>query len=235
MTKAAAGRVLYLEIAGKLEAAIMSGEWKPGDRLPPLADLATHFSVSRAVIREACSVLVGSGILELKHGDGTYVRALPMDTVLRPLHAALLLGASNLRDLLETGQWIEEGIAAAAARRRTESHSQRLARALLLMESALGESAAVWAAEREFHAILAEASGNRMGENLLRILYHSLSSVLELVGKDRELQETAVMLHRALLDSVLRMDEAAAMRQIALYRSTLRNRVYALRDLPLEL
>lgn len=227
-------KALYLEVASSMEAAIQSGEWTSGQRLPSLAELATYFSVSRTVVREACGVLVGAGLLELRHGDGTYVRELPLDAVIRPMHAALLLNPADLRDLLEVDAWIEQGIAVAAAARRREEQCRAMAQALLEMESALGQAEAVWEAERRFHGLLAEASGNRTAENLLRVMYHPLSSLLVYVGEDAGFQAEAVSLHRGLLDSVIRMDGDAAARHASLYRGAIRERALALRERPIR-
>lgn len=202
--------------------------------MPSLAALAAYFSVSRTVVREACGVLVGAGLLELRHGDGTYVRALPLDAVVRPMHAALLLDPADLRDLLEVDSWIEQGIAAAAAARRREEQCRAMSQALLEMESAVGQAEAVWEAERRFHALLAEASGNRTAENLLRVLYHPMSGLLVYVGEDIGFQREAVSLHRGMLDSVIRMDGDAAARHVALYRGAIRERALAMRERPIR-
>ncbi|PWI58112.1 FadR/GntR family transcriptional regulator [Sulfoacidibacillus thermotolerans] len=227
------GKVLYREVAEQLEAAIMRGEWTSGQKLPPLSHLATRFGVSKAVIREACSLMVGAGVLELRHGDGTYVKMLTLDTVLRPVHAALLLGQSDLRALLEVGLWLEQGIAASAAQRRSENDCSYLAEALFYMESGRGNPELVVEGERMFHMGMVDASGNAMASNLLRILYHPLSSVLLLLGKEIQLHDLMIGMHRALYGSILNMDAEAAARQIELYRRTLQDRVAQLRQVPI--
>ncbi len=223
------GKVLYRDIADKIETAIMRGEWASGQKLPPLAELARHFSVSKAVMREACSLLVGAGLLEIRHGDGVYVQQLTLDTILRPLQAALLLGQSDLRALLEVGLWMERGIAVAAAKRRTEEDCAKLVEALFHMDSGRGNIDIVLEGERMFHVALADAAENAMASNLLRILYHPLSSVMALLIADAQLEELILTVHRALYDSIEGMDGEAASRQIELYRSALQDRVYDLR------
>ncbi len=228
------GKVLYREVAEQLEAAIMRGKWTSGQKLPPLSHLATRFGVSKAVIREACSMMVGAGLLELRHGDGTYVKMLTLDTVLRPIHAALLLGQSDLRALLEMGLWLEQGIAAATAVRRSDHDCAYLAESLFYMESGRGNMELVVEGERMFHMGMVDASGNAMASNVLRILYHPLSSVLLLLGKDTQLQDVMIETHRALYGSILNMDSQAAARQIEMYRRTLQDRAAQLRDIPVE-
>ncbi len=218
-------RPLYLDVARRIEALIVRGEWKPGERLPPLADLAAHFRVSRAVIRESCSMLVGKGLLELRHGDGTYVKPFSEDAFLRPVHAAVLMSSSDARSLLEVGMWLEQGIAGAAAKRRSKEHCQALAEALFTMETGVGEPALVLKGEGDFHLTMADAAGNPMAANILRILYHPLSGVLRWLGDEEKIQRAVVALHQSLHDSVVQMDAEAAQRHMAMYRTLLRERI----------
>lgn len=220
-----AKRTLYMEVAKHLEYAIMRGEWAPGQKLPSIMELATRFSVSKAVMREACSLLVGTGVLELRHGDGTYVKTLTLDAIMPPIQAALLLGASELYSLLEVGLWLEQGVVVAAAVRRSADHIRKLAECLFAMEAAGGQFTELLAAEREFHGILAEASANSMGINLLRTLYPALASSLDLLAEEQDVPVLIVSVHQALFDSVVRQDAEAAERQIGLYRKALQDKL----------
>ena len=211
----------------------MRGEWTPGQRLPPLSELAAHFRISRTVIRESCSMLVGSGLLELRHGDGTYVREFNEEAIRRPLHAAVLMASSDARALLETGLWLERGTAEAAAGKRTDADLANLAAALFALEEGGGGLDAFLRGEEQFHIALADASGNQAAANLLRVLYQPLAGVLRWLAQDEALLRLAVPLHRALYDSVAKMDAAAAERQLSLYRTLLLDRVSALRRAPL--
>lgn len=179
-------------------------------------------------------MLVGSGLLELRHGDGTYVRAFDEETFRRPLHAAVLLASSEARSLLEAGLWLERGTADAAARKRTDEHCAQLSEALFTMETGIGSMDVFLMGEAEFHLALAEASGNRMAVNLLRILYEPLSGVLRLIGKDEQIQRTIATIHQTLFDSVKGLDPEAAQRQVTLYRTFLLDRAAELRDVRVE-
>lgn len=234
MAKNLNGRVLYQEVAFQIEQTIMRGEWMPGQKLPPLLALAAHFQVSRAVVREACSLLVGSGLLELRHGDGTYVRVFSLDHFLRPVHAALLLGQADVRVLLEVALWLEQGIIEAAAARRTDEDCAALADALLAMEAGLGNADALLEAECCFHFALATAADNEMGSNLLRIVYQPLAGVLRHLLEAEDCGQEWIAVHRALFDSVLQMDRTAAGRQLTLYRKAQEERVRMLRETPMQ-
>ena len=63
------------EITSKLRALIHSGEWPLQQRIPAEPELMAAFGVSRGTLREAIKALAHSGMLEVRRGDGTYVRA----------------------------------------------------------------------------------------------------------------------------------------------------------------
>ncbi|OII67471.1 GntR family transcriptional regulator [Streptomyces sp. CC77] len=63
----------YLRIADVLRRRITEGEWRPGDRLPSRAQLATECGVGDNVVRRAQELLITQGVLEGRAGSGTYV------------------------------------------------------------------------------------------------------------------------------------------------------------------
>lgn len=66
---------LAQEVTEALRSAIVSGEWPVGGRIPAEPVLAERFSVSRGTLREAIKALSHAGMLEVRRGDGTFVRA----------------------------------------------------------------------------------------------------------------------------------------------------------------
>lgn len=67
------GVVLYHQVEEFIRLKIQSGEWPKGYQLPSEPELAKAFDVSRATIRQSIFNLVQKGMLERKHGTGTYV------------------------------------------------------------------------------------------------------------------------------------------------------------------
>lgn len=67
------GLLLYRQVEEFIRQKIQSGEWPKGFQLPSEADLSKAFEVSRATIRQSVFNLVQKGMLERKHGTGTYV------------------------------------------------------------------------------------------------------------------------------------------------------------------
>jgi GntR family transcriptional regulator len=65
----------YAELATDLRARILQGQWEPGQALAAETDLARNYGVALGTIRQAIALLVDQGLLERRHGKGTFVKA----------------------------------------------------------------------------------------------------------------------------------------------------------------
>jgi GntR family transcriptional regulator len=70
------GRPLHLRLVDELRAGLRAGQWRPGERLPTEADLAAGYRVSRTTVRTALKVLESQGLVQPRHGQGTFVAPL---------------------------------------------------------------------------------------------------------------------------------------------------------------
>src|SRR5215469_8407451 len=68
-------RRLADQVIDQIQEWISLGEFTPGDRLPVEDALTRKLGVSRTTLREGVSVLARAGVLDVRQGDGTYVRA----------------------------------------------------------------------------------------------------------------------------------------------------------------
>ena len=94
----------------QIRQRIDAGHWPLGQRLPPEPELAELLGMSRNTVREAVRVLTFSGVLEVRQGDGTYVRACA-----DPLETMLVLARSAVQHSLEARGMIEIEAARLAA------------------------------------------------------------------------------------------------------------------------
>jgi DNA-binding FadR family transcriptional regulator len=148
------------EVAQYIEGAILSGKWVPGDLLPSEREISAEIGVSRSVVREAIGRLSGLGLVRSIHGAGTRVEA-PNDKPIAAGYRRLLRqGEVRLSDLAAVRLPLETTIARFAAQHRTDEHLQRMGRTQDILANARAGLEAHVQADLEFHAILAEASGN---------------------------------------------------------------------------
>jgi GntR family transcriptional repressor for pyruvate dehydrogenase complex len=149
------------EVADALRQRLASGEFKPGDRLPTGAELASVFGVSLAVIREAMSRLKHDGIIDTVQGAGAFVTDTHGSKSFRLDHQ---IGddVNALKRIFELRLVFEEGAARLAALRRTPGHLQQMRALLDEMQAAINEGRDGFSADKKFHELIAEATGNEM-------------------------------------------------------------------------
>ena len=89
---------------------------KSGDRLPPERDLAEKFVVSRTSVREALRALENSASLEIRPGEGTFVREVSVETLIEPLAFVMASQRAALSEPFEARRLLEPSLAELAAR-----------------------------------------------------------------------------------------------------------------------
>ena len=65
---------LYENAVEQIQSLILKNDYKPKDRLPPERSLAEQLNISRPSLREALRILSVMGLIEIKVGDGIYVK-----------------------------------------------------------------------------------------------------------------------------------------------------------------
>lgn len=154
------------EIARTLLEYIFSGKIQPGTRLPSERQFAEMFGTGRSAVREALKSLGLLGLLEVRQGDGTYLRGADSELLPRVIEWGLLLGEQRASDLVEARQHIEIITTRLAAERRTDTDIRDLQRILNLMQRSRSTDAFV-KHDVAFHLRVAEASGNTVLSNML--------------------------------------------------------------------
>jgi GntR family transcriptional regulator, transcriptional repressor for pyruvate dehydrogenase complex len=155
------------EAIEKLKAMIISGELRPGTRLPREADLASALGLSRSSLREAVRALSLVRILDVRQGDGTYVSSLASDSLLEALNFIVEFHHdASVLDLLEVRRILEPAACARAAVKITAASLANLEMILLRTteKSAVDE---LVAADIEFHSAIAVAAGNPVLASLI--------------------------------------------------------------------
>ena len=156
----------YEEVCDILQQKIQSGELQEGDRLDSVEQLAIQLDVSRSAVREALASLKAMGLIEIKQGSGTFVKA-PSEHVNFQLSASFLANQQHVPHLLELRKIIETGIAASAAKHRTEEDLIKMQTILTTMRDAEGDGEVGEKADFDFHQAIANASQNPLLANLL--------------------------------------------------------------------
>ena len=173
-------RTAYQQVADQVRELILTGALAAGDRLPPEPDLAAQFGVSRSTIREALRVLASRDLIHTTRGTtgGTFVSRVNAAQVSDYLETSIgLMSGSDsvtVAEMLEAREMLEVPSARLAAVRRAEHHLKALREAVERETRTRGRDGR-FREHRTFHAIIVEASGNR----LLRMVAEPVFRVLQ--------------------------------------------------------
>ncbi|WP_341889880.1 FadR/GntR family transcriptional regulator [Variovorax sp. YR752] len=162
-------RTLALGLVEALGERIRDGRLAPGDKLPTEAAVMAEFGVSRTVVREAISKLQAGGLVETRHGIGTFVVGVGDGSVFRIEPHQL----GTLRDViavLELRIGIESEAAGLAAQRRSEANLAAMRAALDDFAAAVEEGRDAVSADFQFHGEIARATQNEHFAGLMATL-----------------------------------------------------------------
>lgn len=163
---------LYQKVANKILEMITSGSYPPGTRLPGERELADRFDVSRVVIREAEISLEALGHVEIKVGSGVYVREPNSSNFGR-------LPDVSAFELTQTRLIFESESAALAARVITDEQISDLERTIERMANSDHDSPDGDDADREFHMLIAKATGNAANLHIMESLWRMRTELPE--------------------------------------------------------
>jgi DNA-binding FadR family transcriptional regulator len=191
-----------------LRARIEGGDWDIGDRLPPEQQLATQLGVGRSTVREAVRSLASMGLVQSRHGAGTYVQArevLETNLTSRLARAALL-------DVYEVRQGLEMQAAPLAARRRTDDDLARITAALRRRRRArrLGRRRAWVDADIDFHQAVIDAAHNPVLSDVYRAFLGALRAAIDTFSTDADQTRDGHEDHVALAAAIASGDSEAA-------------------------
>jgi GntR family transcriptional repressor for pyruvate dehydrogenase complex len=110
-----------IEISRQLLDYLLSGRVQPGQRLPSERMLAEMLGVGRSVAREALKSLTLLGLLEVRPGDGTYVKRTDAAVLPQTIEWGLIIGTRHVLDLVEARRHLEVILAGLAAQQHDET------------------------------------------------------------------------------------------------------------------
>jgi GntR family transcriptional repressor for pyruvate dehydrogenase complex len=226
----ARGMAVTEEAISTIKAMIVSGELKPGDRLPPEKELSERLGVSRNSLREAVKSLEFIRVLDVRRGDGTFVTSLEPDQLLEAMTFVVDLHRDrSVLEIFEVRRVLEPHAAALAAALIGDDELDSLAASIAAVDESTDVDRMV-AHDLEFHRIISAASGNAYLSSLLDSMSSSTTrariwrGITQQGSASRTLSEHAAIL-RALRERDPDMTRAALVLHIGGIESWLRSAV----------
>lgn len=194
---------------------IKGGEFPVGTRLPTEQVISERLGVSRTVVREAISRLKSDGLVEVRQGSGTMVRAPNRTTAFR-----MEIDPKDTVDAVirvnELRRGIEAEAAALAAQRRTRAQLADIKRALAAIDTATKGKQDGVDEDLAFHKAVSRATGNPLYPSLLEFISQFIHAAIRLTRTNESRREdfsTQVRSeHRAIYDAISAQDPEAARR-----------------------
>ncbi|HLI88960.1 MAG TPA: FadR/GntR family transcriptional regulator [Ktedonobacteraceae bacterium] len=205
--------------AEQLRNLIETGHFAPGDRLPSERKLAELLGVSRTLVREAISTLEAVGLIEVRHGSGSYVTGkIPEHNLSTMWSMWYTAHHQDLIHLLQVREALETKAAGLAAEQAKPDLVKRLRRLLEAMRiaGACGKLDEVSLLDSQFHGAIVAASGNPILEQLLSSLNAVLTNDRVAVFSLPDRLGRSLRDHASIIEAIERRDALAA--QAALHQ-----------------
>ncbi len=169
---------LYENAVDQIQTLILRKKYKPGDRLPSERSLAEQFHISRHSLREALRILDVLGLIEIKVGDGIYVKGvnfLPyIESVNLSISSRLQMERDSFIKLWEVRKILEVGMIDLSPRQVTEPFLKSLWRCIEEMEKNIDHQDVFISCGIRFHRLIAEAGQNE----ILILIWDTLANLI---------------------------------------------------------
>jgi GntR family transcriptional regulator, transcriptional repressor for pyruvate dehydrogenase complex len=205
---------LYKRIAAHVRELIETRELQPGERLPPERDLARMLDVSRIPVREAMRTLAAQGLIEIRHGQGTFVAPRGVEAAVQELAGALLHQRHTFEELFAVRRLLEPASAQWAATRAGAAEIERLRRSLGAMEEVAAadppDYETIGEHDAQLHLEIAAAAGNRVLLRIMQAIQDLHEQQLETSLRFRGRPERTVADHRRIVAAIAAGDPVEA-------------------------
>lgn len=193
-------------VAERIRHYILSGPFKPGDRLPPERELAGLLKVTRTTLREALKILQTLRFVTIRQGDGVrvsdYLRSANLEILADLLFRHGQPDQAILANILEARALFGKVVARLAASRRTKEHLQRYETLLKDLEAAKEDPTKVQSLDLCLFEVLAEATNNLVFifvMNSIRPIYMRHREAFAFLYSD---PQRVISGHKALLEAL---------------------------------
>jgi GntR family transcriptional regulator, transcriptional repressor for pyruvate dehydrogenase complex len=197
-------------IADRLRQLILEGTYPAGEALPSERVLAARLGVSRGSVRDALRTLEVLGLLEPRHGQGTFPLELSVERLVTPLSEVLVYRRDLQDELMDVRRMFEPAVARAAASRVTDDDVAELERVIDRQRRKVAAGRSAIGEDTEFHAAMARATHNSVAVRLMATLNDLLMESRKLTLKQRGRPDRSLRGHEAIVSAMRRRDPAAA-------------------------
>lgn len=197
------------QVYSQMRNQIMKADWKPGEKIPSENQLIQLFGVSRGTVRQAMQRLSGEGLIETRHGEGSFVKVGSFDNYIQPPTPICIIGSDEIKKIFEFRKMFESGVAEVAALKATQKQIGELEANYERMKAQSNVFNAFVQYDLEFHMLLCECTQNTLAIQVFNsyegLLGPSILNMTSTIGV-----ENGIMYHGLILDAVKKNDPEKA-------------------------
>lgn len=197
------------QVYEQLLAQIKNNAWSEGEKLPSENELRTQLGVSRISVREAFQKLTALGIVETRHGEGSFVKKVTSDNYKDILFPAFMISDNTLHEILQYRSIMEVGAVGLACDNITEEEIKNLEKIVQRMESNVDNFKKFASDDLAFHNAIAQATKNTLIINVSEFVFELMSASMEHIVTRLGMIDGKYF-HRLILEKMKENDKLAA-------------------------
>jgi DNA-binding FadR family transcriptional regulator len=225
MQKPLRGPALSEAIRNYIKEYILEHQLKEGDPLPPEPQLMEELEVGRSSVREAIKGLQSLGIVEIRRGNGLYVREINFDPVVETLTYNMRFDPSMFAEVFQIRVWLEAAVIEDAVRQISDHTIIELEALMKTWEARIYAGEPYADLDEQFHRILYQALNNRTLIKLFEVFWLAFENIgIETI----QTADTTQVLkdHWSLLEAVKSRDTALAQERLIYHFSFVQDRIH---------
>ena len=203
----------YQVIIDEILLKIQKREFEVGDKLPSESDLAKHFNISRASVREALSILKSLGLIQMRHGEGAFVSAFSLTPLIDTLSPLLDHSIDIENDILEFRRILEINACALACKAKDKDRLAKIVTKMTMCDLACKQLA--YELDMRVHKTIWNMSDNMIliqtMEGIAYLMDHSIRLNRKVIIADDKDGLALVNEHKQIFEAINANDAKMAM------------------------
>ncbi|NUQ03086.1 MAG: FadR family transcriptional regulator [Anaerolineae bacterium] len=225
LRKLAATPLINDQIQEAIKQYILDNHLQAGDKLPSENSLSQQLGVSRNSVRESVQSLASLGIIEVRRGSGLYVKGFSLQPIIKNLSYGVLFDLSELEDLLQVREVLENGMVHVALPYLAEDRLRTLDDIVAWMRLLAERGEPLVEPDRQFHLELFRPVGNHILLQLQDIFWGTLRNALQHVNIADSNPLRTAQLHGAVVDAARSGDAEQVRRALSRHYEDIKDRL----------
>lgn len=225
MKQSLRGPALYKAIRDYIKQYILEHHLKPGDSLPPEGQLVEDLGVGRSSVREAVKSLQSVGIVDVRQGDGLYVRELNFDPMLEAFIFGMKFDPNTLAELLQIRIWIEVSVIGDAVEHLTDTDVAKLEAILEEWGRRVQAGEEYSDLDESFHQTIYGVLHNQTLMNLFSAFWTAFTNLDTQITQDAE-PASVLQFHRSIVDAIRARDSESTRRRLVEHFQHIKGRIH---------